>query len=205
MQWSAIVPVKASATAKSRLQTNAAWRAEFSRAFLGDALQALVSCPEIDRVLVVTDDAQLHNHLDSSIELMLITSEGLNEDITTGLATLGTQPCVVVTGDLPCLSASAMSAVLELASTQEHSFVSDSQGVGTTMLLSHDASTCTPKFGNRSHAKHAQAGYTEIVSENHELNALLTRARRDVDTAIDLWDARRLGVGAHTSALLDDL
>ena len=47
--------------------------------------------------------------------------------------------------------------------------------------------------------------YHELMSDDLDINALLIRARRDVDTAIDLWDARRIGVGASTSALLDDL
>ncbi len=205
MQWSAIVPVKASTTAKSRLQTNAAWRAELSRAFLQDALFALMNCDQVTRILIVTDDADLALQLDPSIELTLIESIGLNEDLAIGLKRLGTQPSAIVTGDLPCLTPASVSAALTLAAQYDRSFVSDAQGVGTTMLLNQDASQCTPMFGVRSHAKHAAAGFQEIVSEDPAVNALLTLDRRDVDTAVDLWDARRLGIGAATSALLDDL
>ncbi len=205
MQWSAIVPVKASSTAKSRLQTNAAWRAELSRAFLSDALSALTSCPQIGRILVVTDDTFLQGNLDPSVEITVIASEGLNQDINTGLRLLGDSPVAVITGDLPCLTTSSMAVVLDLATQYPRSFVSDSQGLGTTMLLAHNASTCVPMFGVRSHAKHAQAGFMEIASDSGLESGLLARARRDVDTAIDLWDARRIGVGPATSALLDDL
>ena len=205
MQWSAIVPVKASSTAKSRLQTNAAWRAELSRAFLSDALSALTSCPQIGRILVVTDDTFLQGNLDPSVEITVIASEGLNQDINTGLRLLGDSPVAVITGDLPCLTTSSMAVVLDLATQYPRSFVSDSQGLGTTMLLAHNASTCVPMFGVRAHAKHAQAGFMEIASDSGLESGLLARARRDVDTAIDLWDARRIGVGPATSALLDDL
>ncbi len=205
MQWSAIVPVKASTSAKSRLQTNAAWRSELSRAFLSDTLQALAACAQIERIIVVTDDSELRTLLSPTFELKEISSIGLNEDISLGLKILDHTPVAVITGDLPCLTNEAIDIVLGFASSFERSFVSDSQGIGTTMLLAHNAADCTPLFGGRSHAKHAQAGYQEITSSDNRTNALLARARRDVDTAVDLWDARRLGVGPATSALLDDL
>ena len=205
MQWSAIVPVKASTSAKSRLGTNAAWRTELSRAFLGDVLDALVGSSLIQRIIVVTDDTGLKGQLAPSIELKFITSAGLNEDITSGIELVSNTPVAVITGDLPCLTTPAIDSVLWLAEEHQRSFVSDSQGLGTTMLLTHEPKYCQPMFGFRSHAKHAQAGYHELISDDRDTNALLVRARRDVDTAIDLWDARRIGVGANTSALLDDL
>jgi 2-phospho-L-lactate/phosphoenolpyruvate guanylyltransferase len=205
MQWSAIVPVKASTSAKSRLGTNAAWRTELSRAFLGDVLDALVGSSLIQRIIVVTDDTGLKGQLAPSIELKFITSAGLNEDISSGIDLVSNTAVAVITGDLPCLTTPSIDCVLQLAGEHQRSFVSDSQGLGTTMLLTHEPNNCQPMFGFRSHAKHAQAGYHELISDDRDLNALLIRARRDVDTAIDLWDARRLGVGANTSALLDDL
>ena len=205
MQWSAIVPVKASTSAKSRLETNAAWRTELSRAFLSDALHALVGSSQIQRIIVVTDDTGLQGQLDPSIELNFVASAGLNEDITSGIDLVSHTPVAVITGDLPCLTSPAIDSVLQLAGEHQRSFVSDAQGLGTTMLLSQDPKNCQPMFGFRSHAKHAQAGYHELMSDDLDINALLIRARRDVDTAIDLWDARRIGVGPATSALLDDL
>jgi 2-phospho-L-lactate guanylyltransferase len=53
-----------------------------------------------------------------------------------------------------------------------------------------------PAFGRRSRAQHVHDGAAELSLD-------VPRARRDVDTAVDLWDACRLGVGPETARLLD--
>jgi 2-phospho-L-lactate guanylyltransferase len=202
MQWSAIVPVKGHNEAKSRLESDPNGREALSRVFLSDVLTALKGSEFIDQVIVVTDDVDLVSLGTPRIRVKLLISQGLNEDIQQGLDLIGHGPVVVLTSDLPCLTSQALDEVLALANDHPLAFVSDAQGLGTTMLLAHVASTCTPLFGIRSHARHAQSGCTEITSRDPATQAALVRARRDVDTGIDLWDAQRIGVGPATHSLL---
>jgi 2-phospho-L-lactate guanylyltransferase (CobY/MobA/RfbA family) len=48
-----------------------------------------------------------------------------------------------------------------------------------------------------------QTGCVDLALEAPpSIRTLVAGARRDVDTPADLWDALRIGVGAHTSAVL---
>lgn len=201
MLWSVIVPVKALAGAKSRLDEAAAVRADLSRAFLSDVLAALVGAARVREVLIVGDIDADDLTAGPGVRLHRVSSQGLNEDLRAGLALLDPGPAAIVAADLPCLTSSTIDAVLTAAAHHPRMFVTDAQGLGTTMLLDHHASASTPRFGPRSHAQHARAGYRLVGTDDVDAR-LLARARRDVDTSVDLWDARRLGVGAATQALL---
>ncbi|MFA7323621.1 MAG: 2-phospho-L-lactate guanylyltransferase [Candidatus Nanopelagicales bacterium] len=201
MQWSAIVPVKAFATAKSRLDEDPDRRAALSFAFMSDVLAALEASTLISQIIVVSDDSGLSLPATTRVRVHATRALGLNADIQEGLEQVGDAPVVVVAADLPCLTATAMDAVLKLAQALPRAFVTDTQGLGTTMLLDQDARQSTPRFGSRSHAQHIRADYHEIRSDDPATQALLARARRDVDTAIDLWDAERMGVGQATRAV----
>lgn len=200
MQWSALVPVKAGA--KSRLDPDPEVRARLSAAFLNDVLTALSGAPEIDDVVVVTDDPSLRAELSSHVRRHLTKARGLNAELVEALHELGSRPVMIVAADLPCLNSDAVSSVLQLAQSTTHAFVTDTQGLGTTTLLAHAANDCVPMFGVRSHARHAQAGYRELTANTAAQSSLLVRARRDVDTALDLWDAIRIGVGPASTAAL---
>ncbi len=202
MLWTALVPVKASAFAKSRLDSDPLTRARLSAAFLSDVLLALGQAPNVAEVLVVTDDAELHTRVEAAVRIHRTTAQGLNPELIEGLQLLGTAPVAVIAADLPCLTVEAVTATLRLAQDHERSFVTDVQGLGTTTLLAQDASTCVPMFGRRSHARHAQAGYQELQPDSAGTAALLSRVRGDVDPALDLWDAERIGVGPATAAAL---
>ena len=202
MQWSAIVPVKGHHEAKSRLESDPNGREALSRVFLSDVLLALQGSQLFGQIIVVTDEYDLVVLGTPRIRVEVLISHGLNEDIQQGLDLVSRGPVIVLTSDLPCLTSQALDAVLVFASDHSLAFVSDAQGLGTTMLLAHDAMACTPLFGVRSHARHAQAGFIEITGVGPEIQAALVRARRDVDTGIDLWDAQRIGVGPATNALL---
>lgn len=200
MQWTALVPVKANA--KSRLDADPLVRARLSRAFLADVLEALTSTQAIDQVLVVTDDPGIAQDLAERVHTHLTSARGLNAELTEALQTLGARPAAILAADLPCVTVESIDCVLELAAQWDRSFVTDAQGLGTTMLLAHDAGACTPMFGARSHARHAQAGYHELRAQSADQLPLLARARRDVDTPLDLWDAVRLGIGPASAVAM---
>ena len=86
--------------------------------------------------------------------------------------------------------------VLACADAYSMSFVSDAAGIGSTMWCSQTVDGHS-FFGERSRAQHRSAGYMELGAL--ERSALWARARRDVDTDADLWDALRIGVGPATT------
>ena len=202
MLWTALVPVKASAFAKSRLDQDPQVRARLSSAFLADVLGVLSQTADIGEILVVTSDAEVAGRVPDAVRIHRPVSKGLNPELSEALALIGRQPAAVIAADLPCLTVAAVTTTLRLAQGFERSFVTDAQGLGTTMLLAKDASVCQPMFGRRSHARHAQAGYAQLQPDSPEAASQLSRVRRDVDTALDLWDAVRLGVGTATTAAL---
>jgi 2-phospho-L-lactate guanylyltransferase len=207
MEWTAVVPVKSLPDAKSRLlPDDDPTRPELALAFLEDVLAALDGAAAIAGVVVVTDDERVRRVVDASPARWIaeFPHTGLNPAAAFGAASLAPGSAVaIVAGDLPCLTSDAVDQVLALAGARERAFMSDAQGIGTTMLLDSVAANCSPAFGERSRARHVQLGYVDLgLDSSAEARRLLARARRDVDTQVDLWDAMRIGVGAATSAVL---
>jgi 2-phospho-L-lactate guanylyltransferase len=62
------------------------------------------------------------------------------------------------------------------------------------MLFAPPGTDLDPRFGGPSRAAHARSGALELPTTG------ISSLRRDVDTAADLADALRLGVGPHTTA-----
>jgi 2-phospho-L-lactate guanylyltransferase len=200
-----VVPVKPLDSAKSRLgDTREPTRAELALAFAIDCLTALVSASLVDRVLVVSSDPALHPVAGALGALWLDEAEaaGLNAAAAQGLASLDASgPVAVIVSDLPALTPAAIDLALTLASAEPMGFISDAAGTGTTMLMAAERSRCVPAFGVRSRARHRRAGYADL-GLSLPASADLARARRDVDTAVDLADAIRLGVGPATARAL---
>ena len=207
MPWSAIIPVKGLSDAKSRLMPAAdPARPDLAIAFLTDVLAAVSSAAAVDEIIVVSNDPEVHR-VAEAFQARWVGEErpGLN---TAGIhgarAARPGNRIAVMTADLPCLDGPTVDLVLAEAQGHERAFVCDTPGTGTTMVLAGDADSCRPQFGQRSRARHAAAGYVELgLSSDRALPSYaLARARRDVDTPVDLWDAVRLGVGPATRAAL---
>lgn len=207
MPWSAILPVKGLQEAKSRLLPAADLaRPDLAMAFLRDVLVALSSASKVDEIIVVSNDSQVHR-VAEDFQARWVDEErpGLNQAAIQGArAALPGNRIAVMTADLPCLDAATVDEALAEAEDYERAFVCDTPGTGTTMVLAQGADSCQPQFGQRSRARHAAAGYVELgLSAQLGLPThALARARRDVDTSVDLWDAVRLGVGPATTAAL---
>lgn len=194
--WTAVVPARSADAAKSRLER--AERAVLATAFLDDVLAALAGSRAIARTVVVTADPSLADRARAiGAEALADPGEGLGAALLAGIAAAGGDALVVL-GDLPCLDAAAVDAVAALAGATggAASFVPDAAGTGTTMLALPAGSGVQPAFGPRSRARHAAAGAVEL----HVPGIAGARARRDVDTEVDLWDAVRIGVGPATRA-----
>lgn len=197
--WTLIVPLKPLAHAKSRLVTTPEpRRPALALAFALDTVSAALSCPEVGRVLVVTDDQRASTEL-GALGADIIPdrpARGLNAALAHGAeaarATAPWPPVAALNADLPALRAVELSRVLNAAAHAPRSFLADALGTGTTMLTARSGVALRPAFGGGSRGKHLATGAREITLAD------VDSVRQDVDTREDLLAALTLGVGRHT-------
>ena len=218
--WTVLLPVKVLAQAKSRLaQLAGERRHELALALASDTVSAVVACPEVARVIVVTSDPVAGPRL-SSLGAHIIPEvpgdrEGarpspdgrqhlLNGALLRGaaVATLrwpGTG-LAALTADLPALRPAELAEALRAASDAAGpAFVPDAAGLGTTMYAVAAGGEFTPMFGGASRARHAAGGATELALDG------IAGLRQDVDTPDDLRAAVALGVGPRTAGVAAEL
>lgn len=207
-RWTVVVPVKRPEHAKTRLADAVGeLRPRFARAFAADTVLAAQGCALVARVIVVTDDDETAGEARSlGADVVADAPDaGLNAALRHGAAEAraaddGAEVAVAsLSADLAALRPAELARVLEAAAEHPLSFVADAAGIGTTIYAAGPGVAFEPEFGGRSRAAHRLAGAVEL-----ELDGVPT-VRRDVDTAVDLWDARRLGVGPRTAAVLEEL
>jgi 2-phospho-L-lactate guanylyltransferase len=203
VRWSVVVPVKRVERAKTRLSgaVPGSGHTELVLALAADTVSAVLASPAVARVIVVTDDARAAAELGALGALVVpdLPDSGLNPALDHGAAVAaasGPADGVAVVGaDRPALRPADLAAVLGLAAGHVRSFLPDTAGTGTALLAARPGSPLGPLFGPGSAAAHAASGAVRLAGE-------WTSLRHDTDTAADLGVARRLGVGARTSAVL---
>lgn len=194
----AVVPVKALTHAKTRLMVSDEGRRELALAFALDTLTAVLGCPAVSGVLVVTSDPAVVCRLrGSAVRLMPDPGAGLTAAVHDGIrAAAAWQPStrvVVVPADLPCLRADDVTAVLETTRPHERVFVPDRSGTGTTLLIHPTGPSVRAGYGPGSAARHEALGLRRLQDAP-------VRARHDVDTVEDLLGAQTIGTGPETAA-----
>jgi 2-phospho-L-lactate guanylyltransferase len=206
MRWSVVVPVKRLRAAKTRLQD--ARRAPADHAALAlalalDTVRAATDCPDVARVVVVTDDADASRAV-RSFDAVVVRDEpdaGLNPALVHGAnAARQLAPddgVAVLSADLPALRPAELAAALAAAAATARAFVPDAAGTGTTLLAAGPGAPLDPRYGPGSRAGHRASGAVELTGDWPSL-------RRDVDTAADLAAAAALGVGPATRRWLAD-
>ncbi|QSB17432.1 2-phospho-L-lactate guanylyltransferase [Natronosporangium hydrolyticum] len=204
--WAAVIPVKRLAQAKSRLRgaTGPVPHEHLVLALAQDTVRAARACPLVAEVLVVTDDPVAAGALTELGARVVpdLPDAGLNPAISYAASQVSRdRPVAALTADLPALRPTELAAALratgELAGGR--GFVPDAAGTGTTLLAwSPDrraglepAAGLDPRFGPGSAARHTASGA-------HRLTGGWPSLRRDVDTAHDLAEAARLGLGPAT-------
>lgn len=204
--WSAVMPVKPLAMAKSRLGPaagSAHRRQRWALAFAVDTARAVLRSPLVARLVVVTDDAVAAAALRSlgAIIVADLPRSGLNPALAHGAghaaAIAPEQACCVLSADLPALRPGELTGALAAAARHRRAFVADAAGTGTTLLAAADPRLLGPRFGVASASAHAASGAVPLEGSWPGL-------RQDVDAADQLHSARRLGVGAATAAALTD-
>ncbi|MBW4705320.1 2-phospho-L-lactate guanylyltransferase [Micromonospora sp. RL09-050-HVF-A] len=211
-RWVVVVPVKRLRAAKSRLRgaLPVVPHEELALALTADTVGAALACPAVAEVLVVTADPQVAaavgaagarvvpDRPDSGLNAAL--RHGVEVAVTDGDDTAG-GGCgtwvAALTADLPALRPAELAAALHAVGTGPagvRRFVSDAPGTGTTLLVAPPGVPLDPRFGVDSAAAHLASGAVPLPGGWPSL-------RRDVDTAADLADAARLGLGPATGAL----
>jgi 2-phospho-L-lactate guanylyltransferase len=201
-RWTLVVPLKPLAHAKSRLSGAAgSLRPELALAFAQDTVAAALGCPEVARVLVVTDDAG------AGAELAALGAEpvpdspaaGLNAALAHGAALARARYAAgwvaAMSADLPALRSEELGRVLRAAAERPRAFLADTQLVGTTLLTAAPDRLLDPRFEGGSRLRHAASGGHELILDD------VPSVRRDVDTPDDLRAALLLGTGPRTAAL----
>jgi 2-phospho-L-lactate guanylyltransferase len=208
-EWAVVVPVKRLAAAKTRLRDAAAGvpHDELVLALAQDTIGAVLACPLVMEVLVVTDDRAVAAAL-SRLGARVVPDRpdaGLNAAIAHG-ATMVARPgrwVAALTADLPALRPAELTDALRAAELADalraasgasgRGFVPDAAGTGTTMLAAPPGHALDPQFGPDSAARHAASGARPLAGRWPSLH-------RDVDTSADLAEAAALGLGPHTAA-----
>jgi 2-phospho-L-lactate guanylyltransferase len=201
----AVVALKPSEYAKSRLEVPVPLRQRLAESMALDTLRALATV--VSRVVVVSGQPALASRLSragvSATVLADPDQPGMNAALAYGGNRLRADGFVTVlacVGDLPALRATSVARVLEVSRSYPRAFLADASGVGTTMLVASDT-PLLPHFTGRSADRHQSAGAVPLTDEL--LGEPLADARRDVDTEADLIAAIAMGVGRYTAALVD--
>jgi 2-phospho-L-lactate guanylyltransferase len=201
--WALVLPVKDGSIAKSRLAGFAGdLRPQLALAMAADCVAAALRCALVRLVVAVTDDDITAATL-SELGAVVVPDApagGLNPALVHGAAIARTLSpgCGVaaMSADLPALRTQQLAAALASAAGDRASFVADSEGSGTTLLLAPAGLDLAPAFGSGSARAHEAAGALPLSGDD------LASLRRDVDIEWHLREAVRLGVGPRTSAVL---
>jgi len=201
--WHVIIPVKLIAVAKSRLSPlGPDLRQRLAVAFALDVVAAARACPAVTQVVVVSNDPVAPQFAALGADVVAdVPDAGLNPALVHAAqhirAAAPDAAVAALSSDLASLDPETLTRAFDAAPDDRGWFVADAHGVGTTLLGAPSGVRWQPHFGHHSRAWHRDRGMTEVDVPG------LERLRRDVDTEVDLWDARRLGVGPSTARALD--
>jgi 2-phospho-L-lactate/phosphoenolpyruvate guanylyltransferase len=206
-----VVPVKVLSAAKTRLRGAAdhgvgepALHARLALALAHDTITAVRRAKRVRRLVVVSSDPVVAAEL-AAVGVEVVPDgpvAGLNEAYRRGAAAFdGAAPVGALQADLPALrpaelDAAVAAAAVAFAEGATSAFVADAEGSGTTFLVAATAAAFDPRFGEGSAARHEAAGALRLAGHWPGL-------RRDVDTPDDLCAATEIGLGEHTSGVLE--
>jgi coenzyme F420-0:L-glutamate ligase / coenzyme F420-1:gamma-L-glutamate ligase len=198
----AVVPAKEFGSAKQRLARAlpAEARSALARAMLEDVLAALRD-GGLDRIVVVTPDADVRTLAATHGAAVLVEreSEGHTAAVARGLDAcreLGATVMLTVPGDLPCLIADEVRAVLAACGRPPAAvFVPSHTGLGTNAACLAPPDALPLRFGEPSFADHVAAARARGVEP---VVLSLPGAGLDIDAPEDL--EALLALGAHTRA-----
>lgn len=160
----AVIPVKPLRDSKRRLEhlLSAEARADLIHHFLDNLLAVLKGIPGVDRVLVVTADAEVIALADAYGASLLAEAvpAGLNAAVTRGVAHAvrhGATAALILPADLPFAGVEDIEQMLQPLSESDRPFVAlcaDEAGEGTNALLLAPPGDFTFRYGSGSFHAH---------------------------------------------------
>lgn len=210
-----LIAVKDLAAAKSRLaaEFSGPERTRLVLAMLSDTVAAADAVSLVDSVTVVTPDplvAQTARSLGARVfdepvgDPSQPPDARLNHAFASAAAALRRAELagvdiIALQADLPALRPAELEQAYASARRGGRSLVVDHHGTGTAALILKDSpGQLEPLFGVDSARRHAESGAPT-------LDGIWPGLRLDVDTAVDVRAAHRLGVGPATATVLRSL
>lgn len=205
----ALIPVRAFASAKTRLATvlDPSEREELARAMLGDVLAVLTRSKRLDGILLVSGDGEVARFgADYGVAtLMDPIDAGTNAAVQLGLDHLKSVEagrCVIVQSDIPFLSDAEFASVLDALDAAPVAIVPAIRDRGTNVLALSRPDIMAPAFGERSFDRHMAVAAALGI----DISVLdLPGAGHDIDLPADLSCLPDDGAGAHTRATIGRL
>lgn len=188
--WTVVIPVKGTSSAKSRLGGSP----ELATAIALDSVEAALGAAT---VVVVTSATAAAEFVQIGATVVVDAGAGLIAACRQGIVAAGAGPVAVMLGDVPALTPAELVTALELASRHPRAFVADAENEGTVLIAAIDAAQHAPAFGPHSRAAHLAAGYVELdLPADWGL-------RRDVDIIEQLAAIPVGALGRRTAAALE--
>lgn len=212
--WVLVVPVKDARQGKTRLAgfLEPGARAALVRAMALDTIDAVLACPRVARVLVVTGDDEVAASAATLRRVRVLPEPAASDDEASGgwagldravsagvAAARGEAPTAhigVLLGDLPGLDPADLDAALAEAERHPLAVLPDADGTGTTLLTARAGEHLRPRFGEGSAAAHRALGHVGLGLP------AAAALRHDVDVPADLASLVARGIGGRTGALL---
>jgi 2-phospho-L-lactate guanylyltransferase len=199
--WTAVIPVKVWARAKTRLDLPDEARIDFARAVASDTIETVAASAMIGRVVVVTAEAQVADIAADAPSAVVLREPSQDApdslNLAIGLARewaathAPASPMVVVPADLAALSTAHLEGALRRLAWFERGHVPDHRGTGTTLCAAARPDLLAPRYGPDSERAHAAAGSVPILDVAYEV-------RLDVDNLDDLTGAASMGLARRT-------
>ena len=187
----AIVPVKTLALAKSRLASVLPpdIRMRLLVTMLEDVLELLLGKPAVDRVLVVTADAEIRSLAERNGASVLREAQitGLNPALRLGVAQAtdqGARQVLLLPADVPLATPDEIGRITACGCEKSASVIIPSRdGEGTNALFLSPPSAIEPSFGVGSFARHRR----QAAAKGIKLRVMrLWGVGIDIDEAADL-------------------
>jgi 2-phospho-L-lactate guanylyltransferase len=189
----AVIPLKALATAKGRLapELDPERRRALAIAMFTHVAQTLRGAPEVADVLVVAGDADAAALAeDLGVRAMVPPRPGLHGALNCADAALGSMPSLIVAADLPLLEAADVTALVAASGREKAVVIAPTRDGGTGALLRRPGDVMGTAFGPGSAAAHrtlaAEAGVSAVLLDRIGL-------ANDVDTVRQLHALGPLG------------
>lgn len=178
-----VLPIKATAEAKSRLCLSPAGRQIVMRSFVDHVVGVARASRRVARIAVVgsvelvPDPAGVRHLPEPRLD------GGLNAVVTTArhwaCLAVPDRPIAVLPVDLPRLTVAELDLALTVADGVERAFVPDAAGTGTTLITARRPELLISAYGPGSAAEHERLGLMRLDGAGVGL-------RHDVDTPDDL-------------------